>query len=371
MAMTLGGAIGRRAFLKTSLAAGIAVSVRPLRPAAQAPAFDVRVAAADTGRRQTAATAARRHRRSAQGHRRQALRRRFPRRGHAGLAARYRARHAAQDPRRDTRLRGDRSCRARPGADARSGRARRRPCRCRDHGAGLLRRRSPLPCRQDAALSRPAGRAPDLERLRPLCARQAGAPTCARRAPLRRGNRPARRATLRGRALRARCRPDPGCEDVYSPMLAGWTFPVLYQKDDRPEWAVPSATGSDASRASYYGDQIRAEIDAAGPDRFVLDRNFQTQSIDQVFLEPEAGLAWYDSGARKLELVIGVQSPHQAAASVATLVSKNAADAGGRRDRHALRLCRRRLRRQGPHDLSALRRAGRPVLAGPPGASRQ
>ena len=109
-------------------------------------------------------------------------------------------------------------------------------------------------------------------------------------------------------------------------MLAGWTFPALYKKDDRPQWAVPSATGSDAQRASFYGDQIRAEIDAAGPDRLVLERRFQTQSIDQVFMEPEAGLAWYDSGARKLELVIGVQSPQQAAASVATLVSKNAAD---------------------------------------------
>ncbi len=109
-------------------------------------------------------------------------------------------------------------------------------------------------------------------------------------------------------------------------MLAGWTFPILYKKDDRPQWAVPSATGSDAQRASFYGDQIRAEIDATGPDRLVLERTFQTQSIDQVFMEPEAGLAWYDSGARKLELVIGVQSPQQAAASVATLVSKNAAD---------------------------------------------
>jgi CO/xanthine dehydrogenase Mo-binding subunit len=120
--------------------------------------------------------------------------------------------------------------------------------------------------------------------------------------------------------------PTPEAADVYSPMLVGWTFPALYKKDDRPQWAVPSATSSDASRASFYGDQIRAELDAAGPDRIVLDRAFQTQSIDQVFMEPEAGLAWYDSGAHKLELVIGVQSPQQAAASVATLVSKNAAD---------------------------------------------
>ena len=119
--------------------------------------------------------------------------------------------------------------------------------------------------------------------------------------------------------------PTPQAEDIYSPMLAGWTFPSLYKKDDRPSWAVPSAAGSDAARASYYGDRIRAEIEAGGADRIVLDRKFQTQSIDQVFMEPEAGLAWYDSATRKLELVIGVQSPRQAAASVATLASKNAA----------------------------------------------
>jgi CO/xanthine dehydrogenase Mo-binding subunit len=119
--------------------------------------------------------------------------------------------------------------------------------------------------------------------------------------------------------------PTPNAEDIYSPLLAGWTFPVLYQKDDRPNWAVPSASGSDAQRASYYGDQIRSEIDAGGPERLVLDRTFQTQSVDQVFMEPEAGLAWYNSGTRRLELVLGVQSPHEAAASIAKLVSKNAA----------------------------------------------
>jgi CO/xanthine dehydrogenase Mo-binding subunit len=118
--------------------------------------------------------------------------------------------------------------------------------------------------------------------------------------------------------------PTPDADDVYSPLRAGWDFPLLYQKDDRPAWAIPSASGSDAQRASYYGDQIRSEIKAGGPDRFVLERTFRTQSIDQVALEPEAGLAWYDGGRRRLELVIGVQSPSEAAASVATLVAKNA-----------------------------------------------
>ena len=51
--------------------------------------------------------------------------------------------------------------------------------------------------------------------------------------------------------------------------------------------------------------------------------------------------------------------------------SKNAAAQAVSGHRRALRRCRRRLRRQGPHHLPALCRAGRPVLAGPSGASRQ
>ena len=60
MTMRLGGGIGRRTFLKASLAAGIALSVRPLGAAAQVAGFDARMAAADTGWRQSATTAARR-----------------------------------------------------------------------------------------------------------------------------------------------------------------------------------------------------------------------------------------------------------------------------------------------------------------------
>jgi CO/xanthine dehydrogenase Mo-binding subunit len=41
-----------------------------------------------------------------------------------------------------------------------------------------------------------------------------------------------------------------------------------------------------------------------------------------MFLEPECGLAWYDSGAKKLEIVLGVQSPYEAASAVAFLLSE-------------------------------------------------
>jgi CO/xanthine dehydrogenase Mo-binding subunit len=41
----------------------------------------------------------------------------------------------------------------------------------------------------------------------------------------------------------------------------------------------------------------------------VLDRTFETQSVDPMFLEPESGLGWYNGNGDKLELVLGVQSP--------------------------------------------------------------
>jgi CO/xanthine dehydrogenase Mo-binding subunit len=118
--------------------------------------------------------------------------------------------------------------------------------------------------------------------------------------------------------------PTPESEDVYSALQAGWAQPLRYV-DHQPQWAAPTHDASVDAEASFYGDRIRAEIAAAGDDMLVLDRSFQTQSVDQVFLEPESALAWYDEGKQKLELVVGVQSPTWIGQSIATLVAKNAA----------------------------------------------
>jgi len=54
----------------------------------------------------------------------------------------------------------------------------------------------------------------------------------------------------------------------------------------------------------------------------VLEQQFETQSADPMFLEPESGLAWYDPSRKNLELVVGVQSPYDAAQSVAFLLGE-------------------------------------------------
>lgn len=119
--------------------------------------------------------------------------------------------------------------------------------------------------------------------------------------------------------------PTPESEDIYSALKAGWAQPIRYVKH-QPQWAAPSQSASVDAEATFYGDRIRAEIAGAGEDMLVLDRSFQTQSVDQVFLEPESALAWYDPGRRTLEFVVGVQSPYWIASSIRDLVASNAPD---------------------------------------------
>ena len=52
----------------------------------------------------------------------------------------------------------------------------------------------------------------------------------------------------------------------------------------------------------------------------MLDREFETQSVDPMFLEPESGLAWFNASSKNLEFVVGSQSPYEAVTAVAYLL---------------------------------------------------
>ena len=117
--------------------------------------------------------------------------------------------------------------------------------------------------------------------------------------------------------------PTPEAPDIYSPIKDGWINPPHVQNTELPVWTPQGAVpGSAYEKGAIYGQKIRSELAADNPAVLVLDREFATQSIDPVFLEPECGLGWYDSGAKKLELVLGVQSPYEAAEAVAFLLGK-------------------------------------------------
>lgn len=111
--------------------------------------------------------------------------------------------------------------------------------------------------------------------------------------------------------------------DVYSPVLAGWVSPKKSQNAALPVWtSLAKETPADYAKAAKYGEQIRAELAADNASLLVLDREFETQSVDPMFLEPECGLAWYSGKGGTLELVLGVQSPYEATESLAHLLGK-------------------------------------------------
>ena len=117
--------------------------------------------------------------------------------------------------------------------------------------------------------------------------------------------------------------PTPDAPDVYSPVKNGWVSPGVFNDAQQPVWArLPIPTGLDYAEAARHGKDIRAELAADDPARLVLERQFETQSADPMFLEPESGLAWYDPSPKSLELVVGVQSPYDAAESVAFLLGE-------------------------------------------------
>ena len=115
----------------------------------------------------------------------------------------------------------------------------------------------------------------------------------------------------------------PDALDVYSPVKNGWVSPGSVENSGRPVWAPPRNGARQAyAEAAAHGEKIRAELAANNPSLFVLERDFETQSVDPMFLEPESGLAWYDARRKNLEVVVGVQSPYEAAGALAHLLGK-------------------------------------------------
>ena len=115
--------------------------------------------------------------------------------------------------------------------------------------------------------------------------------------------------------------PAPDAPDVYSPSKNGWVSPGFFENSGAPIWPrLPVPSGAAYAEAANYGEKIRAELDAKNPALLVLDREFETQSVDPMALEPESGLAWYDAGRKNLNLVISVQSPAEIATAIAYLL---------------------------------------------------
>ena len=117
--------------------------------------------------------------------------------------------------------------------------------------------------------------------------------------------------------------PTPEAPDVFSPFKNGWVSPGRFDEAGEPIWErLPIPTGQAYAEAAEHGERIRAELAAGDPALLALDREFETQSVDPMFLEPESGLAWFGEPRKTLELVVGSQSPFEVASAVAYLLGE-------------------------------------------------
>lgn len=100
-------------------------------------------------------------------------------------------------------------------------------------------------------------------------------------------------------------------ERVTRPDIEYYQPEFEYVRDDAVAFNYVESAANYEQRYSQVAaaiqDRIKAESGTGNWRTFA--RDFKTQSMDPMFMEPESGLAWYDAGKKKLQLVLGTQSP--------------------------------------------------------------
>ena len=100
----------------------------------------------------------------------------------------------------------------------------------------------------------------------------------------------------------------PSGEDKYSTLHDGIFFPNY--KAHRPEWpGVVNQQGSVSERGMYYANKINDDFMQKNEQWQVLEKEYRTQIIDPMMMEPEAFNGWFDAKEGTFHTVITSQSP--------------------------------------------------------------
>ncbi|HTD04748.1 xanthine dehydrogenase family protein molybdopterin-binding subunit [Undibacterium sp.] len=110
-------------------------------------------------------------------------------------------------------------------------------------------------------------------------------------------------------------------DDVYSSMKNAPVFPSMMRKH-QPVWPDGQEHGKLGEQGMFYADRISAELAKPPADWLVLERNYQTQSIDTAAMEPDNANCWYDSVNQELHMVVPTQSPLEVVASTIEMLKK-------------------------------------------------
>jgi len=110
-------------------------------------------------------------------------------------------------------------------------------------------------------------------------------------------------------------------DDVYSSLKDAPVFPSTMRKH-LPVWPDGIDHGKLGEQGMYHAGRIAAELDQPPADWLVMQRDYQTQSVDTAALEPDNANCWYDAASQSLHMVVPTQSPREVAESTVEMTAK-------------------------------------------------
>lgn len=109
--------------------------------------------------------------------------------------------------------------------------------------------------------------------------------------------------------------------DKFSSLQNAPVFPSAMRKQ-QPVWPDGIEHGKLGEQGMYYANQIKAELDNPPADWLVLERTYNTQSVDTAALEPDNANCWYDADKQALHMVVATQGPQEVIEGVLEMFKK-------------------------------------------------
>lgn len=110
-------------------------------------------------------------------------------------------------------------------------------------------------------------------------------------------------------------------EDVFSSLKDAPIFPSQMRKQ-LPVWPDGKDHGTLGEEGMFHASQLRQQLESPPADWLVLERKYQTQSVDTAAMEPDNANCWYDPASQTMHMVVPTQSPSEVAQTAATMLSK-------------------------------------------------
>ncbi|KWR76381.1 xanthine dehydrogenase family protein molybdopterin-binding subunit [Cupriavidus sp. IDO] len=110
-------------------------------------------------------------------------------------------------------------------------------------------------------------------------------------------------------------------DDVFSSLKNAPVFPSMMRKHE-PVWPDGKDHGQLGEQGMFHAARIRGQLASPPEDWLVLEREYNTQSIDTAALEPDNANCWYDGASQALHLVVPTQSPVEVGESAAEMLAK-------------------------------------------------